>query len=74
MVDGLTRIQSPTLVVYADHDCYFPEKSGRRLAAETGGAEFRLIPDCGHFLQEEKPEEFNAVLLEFLGSGGGGAR
>lgn len=61
----LKLIRSPVLVVYADRDCYFPLRAGERLASELG-AELRVIPDCGHFLQEEKPEAFNARLLEFL--------
>jgi pimeloyl-ACP methyl ester carboxylesterase len=74
MVECLKKIEGPALVIYADRDCYFPVPAGRRLAAELPRAEFRLIPECGHFLQEEKPEEFNRLLLEFLRGGGGGPR
>ena len=27
-----------------------------------------LIPDTGHWVQQERPEEVNALLLEFLAS------
>ncbi len=32
-------------------------------------AEGTVIPDCGHWVQQERPDEVNAVLLEFLQRG-----
>ena len=29
-------------------------------------AEGTVIADCGHWVQQERPDEVNAVLLEFL--------
>jgi len=32
----------------------------------TGPLEVRYLPDCGHWVQQECPEQVNALLLEFL--------
>jgi pimeloyl-ACP methyl ester carboxylesterase len=29
-------------------------------------ARYEIIPDCGHMLNMERPEEFNRLVLEFL--------
>ena len=31
-----------------------------------GACQFELIPFCGHFWQEEKPEEFTFIIRGFL--------
>lgn len=66
MKDCAARIRAPVLVVYADTDRFFPVAAGRRLAGLLHDARFRVIEDCGHFLQEEKPARFAAQILEFL--------
>ena len=63
---GLGRIQAPVRVIFADRDRYFPLPAGRRLAEALPNAELKVIPECGHFLQEEKPDAFNKLVLEFL--------
>jgi pimeloyl-ACP methyl ester carboxylesterase len=40
------------------------EASMRRVAADVRGF---VIPECGHFVPEEAPEELSRLLLEFLG-------
>jgi pimeloyl-ACP methyl ester carboxylesterase len=30
-----------------------------------------MLPGCGHWTQQERPDEVNAALLEFLGAPGG---
>ncbi|MDX2158606.1 MAG: alpha/beta hydrolase [Hyphomicrobiaceae bacterium] len=40
------------------------EASMRRVANDVRGA---VIPECGHFVPEEAPEELSRLLLEFLG-------
>jgi pimeloyl-ACP methyl ester carboxylesterase len=66
VVDDLKRFQKPTLVVWAADDRFIPPSWGRKLFDDIPGAErFELIPQCGHFWQEERPAEFVAVLRPF---------
>jgi pimeloyl-ACP methyl ester carboxylesterase len=64
-------VRAPTLVLWGVHD----QALGREL---TEGLE-RWVPDltvrhldCGHWTQQELPEEVNEALLEFLDSGQAG--
>jgi len=62
-----TRIKCPTLLVWAEDDVAL----GKEL---TYGMEplidaplaIRYIPQCSHWVQQERPEEVNRYLLEFL--------
>ncbi len=36
------------------------------LFSDIPGAEKRIVPAAGHLVPMEKPEEFNALALEFL--------
>jgi len=58
-------VRAPTLILWGEHD----QALGREL---TEGLE-RWVPDltvryldCGHWTQQERPEEVNRALLEFL--------
>ena len=62
----LKKIRGPVLVVYADKDCYFPPAAGAHLETAIGRTELKIIPNCGHFLQEEKPAEFTGIIRDFL--------
>jgi pimeloyl-ACP methyl ester carboxylesterase len=39
----------------------------RRVARDLPQAEVTALPDCGHFLQEECPDEIGRLLADFLG-------
>ncbi|MEW6269554.1 MAG: alpha/beta hydrolase [Thermodesulfobacteriota bacterium] len=62
-----TRIQCPTLLIWAEDDVAL----GKEL---TYGMEplfeaplgVRYLPQCSHWVQQERPEEVNRYLLEFL--------
>ncbi len=58
-------LQVPTLHLHGEHD---PLTGGslrtpRRAAADT---RIELVPDCGHFVAEERPHELTARLSSFL--------
>ncbi|WP_409284948.1 alpha/beta fold hydrolase [Pseudomonas protegens] len=58
----------PVLAIGAEHatnDAPLLTLQGR--ASDLRGA---IVPDCGHFIMEEAPEEFLALLLPFLQEGG----
>ncbi len=62
-------VETPTLFLYGAQDPsfnFFPEWEERLKARVPGLLGIRAIEGAGHFVQQEKPEAFNAALLEFL--------
>ena len=65
---GLT-LQQPALFVGADRDVIFGQTPESVLATRRwvpGLREPVWIKDCGHWIQQEEPEQLNRVLLDFL--------
>lgn len=60
------RINVPTLILWGERDRWIPVEHLDRLANQIPNSKKILISDCGHIPQEEKPEEVNSVLLDFL--------
>jgi pimeloyl-ACP methyl ester carboxylesterase len=65
--ENLARITMPTLVLWAEKDRVLPVHIARQLYSDLPDAELEVVPDCGHFLQEERPDEVVRHLLRFLG-------
>ncbi len=66
--EDLARVRVPTLVIHGDADAIVPlEKSGQRTHEQVAGSELHVIADGPHGINVSHPEEFNRVLLEFLG-------
>lgn len=67
IADSLEGIQQPTCLIYAEKDRILPEvaKTMKRVAAAIPQATTHCIADCGHFLQEEKPEAVVEILSWF---------
>lgn len=59
-------IQIPTLIVWCDHDKVIKPNIGLRLHNNLPNSTFRVIRDCGHLPQEEKPQETYRALQHFL--------
>jgi haloalkane dehalogenase len=66
IADNLGRITAPTLILWAEKDPTAPLSIAHRLHSDIDGAVLKTIPDCGHFLTEDRPQEVNRLLLEFL--------
>ena len=60
-------IGAPTRILWAEEDVAL-DRSLTVGIERWYGADFRLhyIPHCGHWVQNEAPEQVNAILLEFL--------
>ncbi|MBB5752709.1 alpha/beta fold hydrolase [Prosthecomicrobium pneumaticum] len=63
---GLAGLDLPALVVAADADPFLGVDTGRDIAARIPGARFALIEGAGHMAPIERPEAFNALILDFL--------
>lgn len=60
------RVDVPALMVCASHDLFLPPSAAEGMEAQVPDLERRLIEDCGHWTQHERPEAVNAILLDWL--------
>jgi pimeloyl-ACP methyl ester carboxylesterase len=62
------RTRVPSLYVHgADDGCMGVELTHGLERAYPAGVEVHRLDGAGHFVHQEKPDEFNRILLEFLG-------
>jgi 3-oxoadipate enol-lactonase len=66
----LADVRAPTLVVTGDEDVHDIHEIADRLAGEIPGAERATIPGAAHLPSLERPDEFNRIVLAFLGKHG----
>ena len=62
----LARLHSPTLVIVGSRDRMIEPRTAGRLLESHASAKVRVIRGAGHVALEERPDEVNAALLEFL--------
>lgn len=63
---NLNRIHCPTVVIHGEQDQVVPPTVAREIAGAIPGSSLRLLPSTGHWPNREKPNEFNALLREFV--------
>jgi len=75
VIDYLSDIRVPTLIFFGENDNLIPNrylnpgktddiaKSG---ASKITNRRLIMVPKCGHFMMFEKPEVFNANVMEFI--------
>jgi pimeloyl-ACP methyl ester carboxylesterase len=66
LVDQLSHLKAPTLVVWGARDRVLPYSQGQEAAARLPEGTLELVPDCGHAPHVEQPERFVSGLGEFL--------
>ena len=59
-------ITHPSLMVMAEHDPWLPPSSADGMEAVVPDLEKVMIRDCGHWSQQERPDEVNRIALEWL--------
>jgi proline iminopeptidase len=62
---ALAKIQAPALVLHGSKDIQ-SEEAGRRYAELLPRASFKVVPDAGHFIFCDQPQEFASVVGSFL--------
>ena len=67
-ISRLAEIHVPTLIILGDQDVPSILKISDILEKGISGARKVVIPDTAHHLPMEKPQEFNQIVLDFLGS------
>ncbi|NMN57451.1 pimeloyl-ACP methyl ester carboxylesterase [Xanthobacter sp. SG618] len=65
LVEEMKRITAPTLVITGDEDwpCLLP---GILMKRSIPSAALSVMPNCGHAINIEEPEEYNRIIGEFL--------
>ena len=64
--EDLARIKVPVTIVLSEFDEFIKREHAEYLAQSIPNAEFILLPGVSHFAPLQRPEQFNAVLLQFL--------
>jgi 3-oxoadipate enol-lactonase len=60
------NIKCPTLILVGDQDGVTPLANARAIAAAVPTACVRIVPATAHLTMLERPEPFNAALIDFL--------
>ena len=71
LINGSARseqanIRCPTLILLGDQDGVTPLSMSRSIAAAIANCRIKIIPATAHLTMAERPELFNAALVEFL--------
>jgi 3-oxoadipate enol-lactonase len=67
ITERLGEIQQPTCVMVGEKDILKPAHYSQTIADRIPNAEFHMLPGAGHASFWERAEEFNRIVLEFLG-------
>lgn len=60
----LSRVTTPTLVLWGAHDRLFPVAFAHRYAEAITGARLEILDDCGHMTPFENPSALSQSVLE----------
>jgi len=60
------NISQPTLVVWGEKVTGVRSQDAKRLNSEIEGSRLVYIKECGHYVQEEKPQELAKAIRNFL--------
>ncbi|GAA1071633.1 alpha/beta hydrolase [Nocardiopsis composta] len=62
----LDSIGCPVLIVHGDRDNGVPVAHARAAARRIPDARLLVVPDAGHWVQRDRPEEVTSAVIEFL--------
>jgi pimeloyl-ACP methyl ester carboxylesterase len=63
----MAAIHVPVVIVQSEHDEFIKLEHAEYLARSIPGAELILLPGVSHFAPLQRPQQFNSVMLVFLG-------
>jgi len=64
----LSEVKAKTLIIWGRDDRFSPLDFSLNLLWRIPDAQVHIFPECGHWVQYEKSEEFNRLILDFLGN------
>ena len=62
----LKDLNVPTLIVWGEHDTWISPTNATKLNQDIAGSQLAIIKNAGHVPHEEKPEEFNGLVIDFV--------
>jgi pimeloyl-ACP methyl ester carboxylesterase len=63
---GVKKLDLPCLMITAEWDPALPPESAAGMPALCSDLETHMIEACGHWTQQEKPEELNRLMIDWL--------
>jgi len=60
------KINIPTLLIYGKNDKDTPPEYGSKFNTVIKNSELKVLPDAGHFVHHDQPEETNRLIMDFL--------
>jgi len=66
--DKLSTVKAQTLVIHGDKDRVVPLNRVIEAYKRIPGAKIEIFNECGHLPQMEKAEQFNQLVVSFLGA------
>ncbi|HXH20509.1 MAG TPA: alpha/beta hydrolase [Dehalococcoidia bacterium] len=60
------KVEQPTLMIVTDKDPILRPEGAAGIERHVPNVRTVLISDCGHWTQQEKPDEVNAAIIAFL--------
>ena len=57
------EMRCPVKIIWGEQDSWIPIERGWELARRIAGSSLRVVPEAGHLVQEDAPEEIVAALL-----------
>ena len=61
-IDGI-----PVLMITAENDLILRPEGAEGMKQWIGDLRIEMVRNCSHWTQQERPEEVNRLMLEFLG-------
>ena len=65
--NDLEKISVPVAIVQSEHDEFIKREHAEYLAKTIPNAEFIFLNGVSHFAPLQRPEQFNAAIVEFVG-------
>jgi len=66
LLNGLSSIEEPTLIVWGKQDPIFPVEHAYIARENIPRSQIHIFDNCGHYPQYEHPEEFNKIVNDFI--------
>ncbi|NIP38721.1 MAG: alpha/beta hydrolase [Candidatus Dadabacteria bacterium] len=62
----VSKINVPTLIISGSEDILTLPRRSEYLDHQIFDSELHIIEGAGHFVMQEKPDEFNAIVSDFI--------